>query len=414
MVESWVVAQLGSRMHYAVPRILHADGVLAELCTDICAAKGWPRLLAAVPPRLRPAGVRRLLGRVPEGIPRRKIRAFSNFGWQYARRLSAVQTTAEQTAVYLWAGRRFGELILRQGLGDAGGVYTFNSAGLEVLRDARCRGLHAVMEQTIAPREVEHRLLSEEDQHHPGWEPGISVNGSVAEYCARERAEWNEAEQILCGSEFVREAIGACGGPVERCVVVPYGVDGRFAVPERRRAHGPLRVLTVGAVGLRKGSPYVLEAARRMGAGAEFRMVGPVGVSGTAVCELRRHVQLLGPVPRSEIMDQFAWADVFLLPSLCEGSATVTYEALRCGLPVICTPNTGSVVRDGVDGFLVPARDVQRIVDRLELLASHRTRLLEMAREAAARSREFTLGRYQDRLLMALKGSPDAAGRTVA
>ncbi len=402
---SFLVAQLGARMHYAVPRILHAAGMLAGLYTDICATKGWPRLLAAVPSRFCPAGVRRLRGRVPEGIPARKIRAFSGFGWQYARRRSAARTAEEQTAVYLWAGRRFGELIVRQGLGDAGGVYTFNSAGLEVLRAGRQRGLRTVMEQTIAPREVEQRLLSEEDRHYPGWEPRSSATGAVAEYCARERAEWDEAELIVCGSEFVREAIGAGGGPVERCVVVPYGVDGRFAAPERRAVRGPLRVLTVGTVGLRKGSPYVLEAARRMGPRAEFRLIGSVGVSGTAAQELRRHVQLPGPIPRTEIVKQFAWADVFLLPSLCEGSATVTYEALRCGLPVICTPNTGSVIRDGVEGFLVPVRDARAIVDRLEVLAGAPRRLREMGQAACRRAQEFTLECYRDRLLTALKGN---------
>lgn len=401
----FLVAQLGARMHYAVPRILHAAGMLSELCTDICATKGWPRLLAALPSRLRPAGVRRLLGRVPDGIPARTIRAFSGFGWRYARRLATARTAGEQTAAYLWAGRRFGELILRQGLGEADGVYTFNSAGLEVLRAAREQGLQTVMEQTIAPREVEHRLLSEEEQHYPGWEPRTSVNGSVAEYCVRERAEWNEAGLILCGSEFVRETIGACGGPVERCVVVPYGVDGRMTAPEHRTARGPLRVLTVGAVGLRKGSPYVLEAARRMGGRAEFRLVGPVGVSGTAAQELRRHVQLPGAIPRTEVVDQFAWADVFLLPSLCEGSATVTYEALRCGLPVICTSNTGSVVRDGLEGFLVPIRDSQAIVDRLEALACEPRRLREMGQAARRRAQEFTLDHYRERLLTALKGT---------
>lgn len=402
---SFLVAQLGARMHYAVPRILHAAGMLSGLCTDICATKGWPRLLAAVPSGLWPAGVRRLLGRVPEGIPARKVRAFAGFGWRYARRRGAARTAEEQAAVHLWAGRRFGELILRRGLGDAGGVYTFNSAGLEVLRAARAGGLRAVMEQTIAPREVEHRLLSEEDEHHPGWEPRTSAGGAVADYCARERAEWDAADLILCGSEFVREAVGACGGPVGRCVVVPYGVDGRFAVPERRAARGPLRVLTVGAVGLRKGSPYVLEAARRMGARAEFRLVGPVGVSGAAARELRRHVQLPGAIPRTEIVEQFAWADVFLLPSLCEGSATVTYEALGCGLPVVCTPNAGSVVRDGVEGFLVPVRDSPAIVDRLDALAREPRRLREMGRAARQRAQEFTLERYQERLLAVLKGS---------
>jgi glycosyltransferase involved in cell wall biosynthesis len=395
-------------MHYAVPRMLHAAGMLAGLYTDICAVTGWPRLLAGVPARWRPAGVRHLLGRVPHGIPTPKIHAFSGFGWQYARRRNAARNANELTAVYLWAGRRFCELMLRRGLGTAGAVFTFNSAGLEVLRHARLRGLRTIMEQTIAPRELEQRLLVEEHQRFPGWETAAAADASVTDFCKRERSEWQEAERILCGSTFVRDGIAACGGPVERCVVVPYGVDGRFSVPHRPPHGGPLRVLTVGVVGLRKGAPYVLEAARQIGARAEFRMAGAVGVSRQAEQELRRHVQLLGPVPRAEIVDQFAWADVFLLPSICEGSATVVYEALQCGLPVICTPNTGSVVRDGVDGFLVPIRDAQAIVDRLEILASQPRRLAHLAAEASERAREFTLDRYQDRLIAVLKGTDES------
>src|SRR5262249_61762278 len=37
----YAVAQLGARMHYAVPRILHARGQLTQLFTDIAANKGW-------------------------------------------------------------------------------------------------------------------------------------------------------------------------------------------------------------------------------------------------------------------------------------------------------------------------------------------------------------------------------------
>ena len=75
-------------------------------------------------------------------------------------------------------------------------------------------------------------------------------------------------------------------------------------------------------------------------------------------------------VPRSEVIRHYEWADIFLLPSLCEGSATSTYEALTAGLPVVCTPNCGSVVRHGTEGYLVPIRDPGAISDRLEALAT--------------------------------------------
>ena len=57
----------------------------------------------------------------------------------------------------------------------------------------------------------------------------------------------------------------------------------------------------------------------------------------------------------ADVPARMARADVFVFPSLFEGSAVVTYEAIACGLPSIVTPEAGSVVRDGVEGFLVPA-----------------------------------------------------------
>ena len=140
------------------------------------------------------------------------------------------------------------------------------------------------MEQTIAPRWTQEGLLAEEQERFPNWESATRGNASVEEFCAREQAEWNEAQVILCGSAFVKESIAACGGPVERCRVVPYGVDNHFSVGPRQRG-GPLRVLTVGTVDLRKGAPYVVETAGRLQGRATFRMVGPIGVSRSAETE---------------------------------------------------------------------------------------------------------------------------------
>src|SRR5262249_61728328 len=111
-------------------------------------------------------------------------------------------------------------------------------------------------------------------------------------------------------------------GRLGRCGVVPSGFARSSSLPPRQPHAGPLRVLTVGAVGLRKGSPYVLEVARRFAGRAAFRLVGAVSIPREPHAELRRHVDLIGPVPRSHVLEHYAWADIFLLPSVCEGSAT--------------------------------------------------------------------------------------------
>ena len=396
-----VVAQLGARMHYGVPRILARAGRLERLYTDICAVKGWPRLLGAFPQGMRPARLRRLLGRIPQGIPAGKITAFTGFGWDYARRLARAHHPDARIAAYLWAGQEFCRRVIAGGLGSARSVYVFNSAGLELLQEARRRGLRGVVEQTIAPRQVEWQIMAEEQARFPAWEEAAEA-GLLQDYCAREAAEWAAADVVVCASEFVRDGIVACGGSAAKCVVVPYGIEPPAVAAVRPpRQPGPLRVLTVGAVGLRKGSPYVLAAARQLAGRAEFRMVGAVEVQPVAERQLREQVQLVGAVPRSQIQAQYAWADVFLLPSLCEGSATVTYEALFQGLPMICTRQTGSVIRDGVEGFIVPARDAGAIVDRLELLAASEERLTTLAENARRASASCTLARYGENLLAA-------------
>jgi glycosyltransferase involved in cell wall biosynthesis len=402
-MRKYVVAGPGARMHYAIPRMLNEAGMLSHFYTDICANVGWPRLAGLVPERHRPLALRRFLGRIPQGIPVDRITTFPGFALQYWRRERRCRSIAEANEIYLWAGRRFCRLVASHGFEDATGVYVFESAGLEILQLAKRLGLKTVTEQSIAPREVTFRILAEECERYPGWETAIPNADEIAVLIQREREEWALSDVILCGSEFVAGGIGECGGPGMRAVVVPYGVDSRFVGDAPRVPRGtPLHVLTVGEVGLRKGSQYVLEAAQKLGSAAQFRLVGKTRLPEQAMRTLSKYVQLTGPIPRAEMHSQFAWADVFLLPSLCEGSATVVYEALSAGLPVICTFNTGSVVSDNVEGFIVPIRDANAIVEKLLYLAEQPMVMAEMSASASARARQFTLSAYRDRLLEAI------------
>ena len=53
----FIVAQLGARMHYAIPRMLQQVGMLEHFYTDICAVKGMGRFVKKLPQKmLRPKG----------------------------------------------------------------------------------------------------------------------------------------------------------------------------------------------------------------------------------------------------------------------------------------------------------------------------------------------------------------------
>ncbi len=400
-----VVSQLGARMHYAVPRIFASAGRLAHFYTDICATKGWPRIVSTLPTAMFPPPVKRLAGRRPDGVPSELTTVFSNFGLRSVMWHMQVRNVVEETSHAIWAGSQFSQMVARSGFHGAAGLYAFSGDALEQMQAAKQAGMWTAVEQMIAPRNVVETLVARETERFPEWSATSYRNRYADTFARREKAEWALADAIICPSEFVRKNVIAEGGPADRCVLIPYGVDSKFSIDRTPRTPGPLRVLTVGEVGLRKGSPYVVQAARLVGGAARFRMVGRISVPGRIAQEIYQWVELRGTVPRSQVSDEFRWADVFLLPSICEGSATAVYEALAAGLPVITTENTGTVIRDGIEGFIVPACDAQAIARVVEQLGNDDGLRARMSINAIRRARDYTVDAYGQRLLAALPAS---------
>jgi glycosyltransferase involved in cell wall biosynthesis len=402
----WVVSQIGARRHYAIPAILERAGLLERFYTDLCAEAPLVRALEfALPRSLRPRAVNRLLTRTVSDVPRKKIQCFPLFALGRILSRHDGDSTADSYRQWLEANRRFNLHVVRAGFGTGDTVYVFNGAGLEILERARQLGLQTVVDQTDAPVAVEESLLSRERAEWPAWENGTVNPDDWSLMADRERAEWALADTIVCGSSYVKEAIESSGGPVQRCKVVPYGFDG--SAPTRRpisKVTGqPLRVLFLGTLCLRKGIQHVWQAARTLRGGPfQFRAVGPARLTEQAMQQVRGDVELVGTVPRSEVGRHYEWADVLVLPSISEGSANVCYEALAHGLPVVTTDNAGSVVRDGVEGSIVPIRDADAIARALTALSSDRDRLAAMSEAALSRAADFTLEKYAGRLLEAL------------
>jgi glycosyltransferase involved in cell wall biosynthesis len=137
------------------------------------------------------------------------------------------------------------------------------------------------------------------------------------------------------------------------------------------------------------------------GVQTEVRIVGPVYSS------IVKHPAFQGPIycgqiPRTRMVEEFRHADVFVLPTISDSFALVHLEALACGVPVITTPNCGSVVRDGVDGFIVPIRDAKMLAGRIEEIVNDRVLRQRMSQHARERARQFTWERYGARLLSAV------------
>ncbi len=402
------VAMLGARMHYAVPRLLYEAGLLERFFTDSYIGNK-PFLecaLRAVPNNLAPPGLLRWLGRKDAVLPAEKIESFETLGLWYAWARSRTSTNLEAQAVSREAAQRFNREILRVGLGDAHVVWGFSNASLELFQAAKEQGRQCILEQASLPAELEASLMRQELLRWPRWQPGLELPESDRAAIQREMQEWELADCIVGGSDFVRVGLETCGVAASKIRVVPYGVDvTRFAAAEscQRGAGEPLRVLFAGAVGLQKGVPDLLHALAKLGRSkVEAKLAGRVALAHECIAPFSEVATFLGPVPRAQIPDLYRWADVFVLPSIAEGSATVIYEALMTGIPVVTTPNSGSIVEDRVNGFVVPIRDPDALAEAIGRYANDRD-LLTRHRMACVHSRARAgLDRYRADLLGAI------------
>ena len=83
---------------------------------------------------------------------------------------------------------------------------------------------------------------------------------------------------------------------------------------------------------------------------------------------------------------------MFAFPTLGDGFGVVIQEAMCTGTPVITTPCGGGpeCIDDGVDGWIVPPRDIDALVDRLRACAADRDRTYAVGKAARARAERFT------------------------
>jgi glycosyltransferase involved in cell wall biosynthesis len=356
------------------------------------------RLLRLLPAGKRAALERQLKRRSNEAVDPARVATtpFPELVYLASTRLGV--SAARQLDVIAWRNERLDRHFARRVRAlRPRFVIGHDSSALLAQRAAQAAGALGILNQVIGHIDAGLEVFAEEARRAPEFAETLPVPPQRA--IAICRAEALEADRVIVPSDYVRDTMVARGVAEGRIFVLPYGVDVERFRPGVPRDDGKFRVLFVGALSQRKGIKYLLEAARRAAIpNLEVVCVGKLVGDRAAFApyaDIFRHV---AHVPYHEVDRLFQSADVFVYPSLHEGSAFAIYEALASGLPVVCTPSSGSVVRDGVEGFLVAPRDVDAIVERLALLHKDPDRRAAMARAARARAEHFTWGHYGLRL----------------
>lgn len=408
----------GARLHYAVPAILARSGVLCGLYTDAHSESLAVRIIRDVGLTGRNRALQRLLGRkLPDDIPRRLVRTWihANLRQLWFDKLHA---KARKSAAYHFKHRVGGHWLAEQAIRDrfmgANAVYIYPCSATRAIAAARRRGLFVIMEAISPPFNMRTQV---EEYARLGLTPADGMEEAEAniEFF---RAEAVQCDLVLAASMHVVRELVELGVQSHKIALVPYGLDAGFVAAQPRPERG--RVLFVGTIDAHKGLAYYAEAARLLrarGFSGEFRAVGPHTSSAYLRDPAFKGLSYIGQVPRASVASEFAKADVFVFPTLTDGFGLVLLEALFYGLPIVCTPNCGDVVRDGVNGHVVPARSAVALAQAIESIVEDRAKRESMSQAALELRAEFTLGAYGRRLLDAMshghrvrtRGTPSCA-----
>ena len=231
----------------------------------------------------------------------------------------------------------------------------------------------------------------------PGGRPRRPLARAVRLLLAR-------SDRLVAPSAAYRDAlVDAYPALAGRVAVVHNGVSAAELAGPRRRpeeAAGPY-VLCLAHYAPWKGLDVLVRAFARVAArhpGLRLVVAGDGAGRGetgalAAALGVAERVALLGEQPRARVAELLNGCALFVLPSRAESFGIALVEAMACGRPVVGTRVGGipEIVRDGVDGVLVPPDDPAALAGAIDRLLADRP----AAERMGARARETVRLRFQ-------------------
>lgn len=277
-------------------------------------------------------------------------------------------------------------------------LVAWSGMALKSLDAAKRLGATTVVERGSTHIAYQDRLLREECEL-TGARAGFPDPRTIDQ----ELQEYEKADYIGIPSSFVYKSFIDSGIAAEKLLLAPFGVDPNQFRPLPKE-DSIFRVIHCGSLTIRKGIHYLLQAFHELKLkNAELWLIGAASPETMPYFERYGGSNVIsrGTFRQSELYKQYSQGSVLCAASIEDGLAMVVPQAMACGLPVVCTPNTGApgLVRDAVDGFVVPIRDVGALKEKLSYLYSRPEEALAMGISARQRILDgYTWNHYGDRL----------------
>jgi glycosyltransferase involved in cell wall biosynthesis len=219
------------------------------------------------------------------------------------------------------------------------------------------------------------------------------------------------ADCIFTASDLAAQSYRTHIGSSAQVRAISLGADiDRFKPTSGQRSEQrPFTFVFVGTATRSKGFDLLIDAVERLlEEGFRFRLLVAGDVDHALLAGRAKVLQTIhecGRIGHTELVSVLSGAHCLVLPSLLDSFGMVVPEALACGLPVIVSDMVGAkeLVQDGRSGFIVPAGDIDALVDKMRWLLLNRNLLNEMAAAARAAAEQASWANYHRRFVVAVR-----------
>jgi len=259
----------------------------------------------------------------------------------------------------------------------------WSGSSLETFIKAKQLGKITILERGSSHYNYQMQILSEEYEKF-----GIKFKVNYTTW-QRELLEYELADYISIPSSFVKRTFIEQGIPESKLLVNPYGVD-LSEFKQVKKEDDVFRIIYVGGLTLQKGSHYMLQAFHELNlSNCELWHIGSVKdeMQGTIQTYKNDNIKFFGHQPQNKLYKYYSQCSLFLMPSIQEGMSMVQLQAMACGLPLVCTTNTGGddLIENGEEGFVIPIRDINAIKEKILFLYNNQELCKEMGIKAKKR-----------------------------
>lgn len=396
---TWICCQIGAREHYAIPRALHQAG-LKSLITDTWITPNNPLNLL---PKFCLTNLRE---RHHAELNTAPVKAFNNYqiAWELAHKYQSIDPWDKIVARNLWWQKQVIKILERSTTKDKQiTLFAYSYAALELFKYAKSRGWKTVLGQ-IDPGIIEEKLVFKKAQQHPDLQSTIST--APLQYWSDWRQECTLADRIITNSDWSSLALQKTGVPSNKIKTIPPAYQPSSAAKEFNRNYPhnfsnkrPLKVLFLGQVIIRKGIAAILESINLLtNEPIEFWFVGKVKISIPQQFKNTPQIKWLGAVSRSTTSHYYQQADVFLFPTHSDGFGLTQLEAQSWKLPLITSEFCGAVVKDGINGLILPNITGKAIAEALTFCVHNPQQLAKFSDNSAQALTNFNLNKLNQEL----------------